>query len=157
MQTSKDAFRVENQRALEKYLDGDLRKGVIFDMSVFSDGWVKHAWSCGDVGGAVGHAPFAGIEKSPAETWRAFAHRALCVGDGAEYQHLSVRDEFCWLFSAYWAETPYAGAKDAAERLRVVRMMRDAGLDLLPAAQAVGAHAAGQAAVFLSEDLADLF
>lgn len=134
MRVSTDEFRVANQLILENYLKGDLKDGVAFTMAMFSR-TSNYSEDCGTAGCAVGHAPYAGIKKFHTEDWREYARRALWT----------TPDEYLWLFAGYWYASRYPTAKDVAERLEVVRVMRDQGLEFRAACAALGEHAVAQA------------
>lgn len=85
-----------NLRKLAAYLKGG-ELAARFDMSKYSD--LRHADHCGAVGCAVGHGPFAGIEKRPSEDWSGYSRRVFgfCQGTGDNYGD--------WCFGAAWDTT----------------------------------------------------
>lgn len=92
----------EEQRSnlikLARYLLSKKKKRAEFNMKHFNeyqfdgrDG--SHTTDCGSVGCAVGHGPYAGIQKSSEERWSKYARRVF--SDGSEYI-------FDYLFSGAW-------------------------------------------------------
>lgn len=93
----------DNLLKLATYLlSGNLKAD--FDMSVYTCGDhfqsstpLSMRTTCGTVGCAVGHGPYAGIPKKSAEDWQTYGYRAFGV--------LPLSPEFNWMFSADWANT----------------------------------------------------
>lgn len=82
----------DNLKKLANYLtNGELK--AMFDMLRFTDGkQEKEANTCGTVGCAVGHGPFAGIKKLSHETWHEYSCRCF-----------APRDEmFTFMFDGNW-------------------------------------------------------
>lgn len=126
-------FKIANQKILEDYLDGDLKDGVEFTMSIFSTNFESQV-ECGTAGCAVGHAPFAGIEKLEQETWYQFGKRTL----------FTEPSEYLWLFGSFWGGTSFGGPKDVVERMKVLREYRKSKGTFWEACQSVGLRAVEQ-------------
>jgi len=99
-----------NLRKLAAYLlvAGNLK--AKFTMGTFSD--MKEpdteATDCGAVGCAVGHGPYAGIEKLPGEDWSFYSDRVFGLDD------IEFEAEWEWCFCSRWSErddTPQGAAK----------------------------------------------
>jgi hypothetical protein len=77
-----------NLRTLANYLlSGDLK--AKFDMFLYSElGHLSYGVDCGTVGCAVGHGPYAGIEKYPGEEWGKYANRVFGSGESKIFSHL---------------------------------------------------------------------
>lgn len=96
-----------NLLTLAKFLDNkkNLPKDVTFNMLKHSeDDKDKSQTTCGNVGDAIGFAPFAGIEKLSGESWLEFAYRSFV--DNA--------DQYNWMFSYSWKyidNTPKGASK----------------------------------------------
>lgn len=86
-----DPKQRSNLKKLADYLlSGNLK--AEFDMGMFSDRG-SHSISCGTVGCAVGHGPYAGIPKDANETWYDYAR---IVFNGYDI------NLFDWLFGGEW-------------------------------------------------------
>lgn len=112
----KDIITPQQRANLEKlaaYLEsGDLK--ARFEMEHYSDSDdYTGATHCGTGGCAVGHGPYAGIEKLGYETWRDYSYRVFLTCNTAE-------QELTWsfLFSGCWSETSFDQAIHAAKRIR---------------------------------------
>ena len=111
----KDLITPEQRANLEKlaaYLESGNLKAE-FDMSDFSDNPWRVSNDCGTVGCAVGHGPYAGIEKRPFEFWVNYCHRVF-LNENTNEQKIAWE----FLFSESWAETPFNQAIHAAKRIR---------------------------------------
>ena len=98
----------DNLRKLANYLEGDLKAG--FDMGKFTERITSEeedeAVNCGSVGCALGHGPWAGIEKLPTEKWSEYCER--------QFETPLSSDEGLWVFSGSWKgfdNTPRGAAK----------------------------------------------
>lgn len=100
-------MKKENLLKLATYLmSGDLKAD--FDMDRFDDRHTEPAVkkTCGTVGCAVGHGPYAGIRKYATESWMEYSNRAFKLSDSEWY--------FC--FGANWAQIDNT-AKGAGKRI----------------------------------------
>lgn len=104
-------MKVKNLQKLASYLLNDSLKAE-FDMRFFSkSGYVKDVMfygvaeiDCGSVGCAVGHGPYAGIEKLKYESWSSYSSRVFGLNG----------DDFDWCFSELWEyvdNSPVGAAK----------------------------------------------
>lgn len=103
----------ENLEKLATYLESGSLKAE-FDMSHYTNrGYWDEATDCGTAGCAVGHGPFAGIEKWPMESWSDYCHRVFI-------REVTMKQGLFWsfLFSAGWSETKFNQAIHAAKRIR---------------------------------------
>lgn len=86
-----------NLKKLAKYLKGELKSD--FNMIRFQSGSThsnaRRRKTCGAIGCAVGHGPYAGIPKSPKETWGQYSERVF----GLEIDS----PEWYWCFSGRWS------------------------------------------------------
>ena len=93
----------ENLRKLSDYLKGPLK--AEFDMDVYT----KKEWctqTCGTIGCAAGHGPYAGVPKFDSESWTTYVSRAFGLGI-ADWSRQ-------WCFSSNWVgvdNTPLGAAK----------------------------------------------
>ena len=99
-------MNIKNLETLSKYLkSGNLKAD--FDMENFTPrGNEYSATTCGSVGCAVGHGPYAGIEKFDYEDWHQYQDRVFELDE----------DNWLWCFSSGWElvdNTP----EGAAERI----------------------------------------
>lgn len=78
----------ENLLKLADYLEGPLK--AAFDMSLYSDGLSDTV--CGSVGCALGHAPYAGINKLETEEWLSFSFRVFDINPAQQL----------FLFAFHW-------------------------------------------------------
>lgn len=90
-------MNVINLRTLANYLlSGELKAD--FNMRHYDshnqilDGVID----CGSCGCALGHGPYAGVVKSPWESWAAYSRRAMGMPNGSI--------ESIWCFSMQWTE-----------------------------------------------------
>lgn len=100
----------ENLNKLADYLlSGQLKAD--FDMRRFDDGHLGMAAPiCGSVGCAVGHGPYAGIEKHKNECWSEYSDRF----SGLKTSCIIYVAEWDWCFNPKWADvdnTPEGAAK----------------------------------------------
>lgn len=81
----------ENLKKLADYLlSGELK--AKFNMTFFAALGYTLSDTCGTVGCAVGHGPYAGIPKLPDEIWPDYAIRVFGIG----------QEDFAWCFSGSW-------------------------------------------------------
>jgi len=100
-----------NLKKLSDYLKGPLR--AEFHMEDYGmSGIADTAMSCGTVGCAVGHGPFAGIDKIRGECWRDYSRRVF-VDDDLDSDTDNTWD---WLFDGSWIDTDNT-SKGAAARI----------------------------------------
>ena len=96
-------MNIKNLETLSKYLKSGKLKAD-FDMENFTPrGNEYSATTCGSVGCAVGHGPYAGIEKFDYEGWVQYSMRVLKL----------EKNEWIWCFSEKWARvdnTPLGAA-----------------------------------------------
>ncbi len=86
--------RANLKRLAEYLLSKKLR--AKFNMETYADSMHEfYGTSCGTVGCAIGHGPYAGIAKYPKESWIEYSDRAF-----GSVVHFSD-----WLFSDKWAKT----------------------------------------------------
>lgn len=107
-------FHWENLELLETYLSGELR--TRFSMVDFTDAgnWHDHCLTCGTVGCAVGHGPFAGVPKNSEESWMEYSFRCFVPGT------FSCRNGLWeYLFHGDWRHGE-STAIQAADRIRRV-------------------------------------
>lgn len=95
-----------NLRRLAAYLRGPLR--AKFDMEWYGDADTVNLdllpTTCVTVGCAVGHAPFAGVEKLRTEGWPEYSKRVF---------GLTSEDQWAWCFDLCWVgidNTPVGAA-----------------------------------------------
>lgn len=69
--------------------------------------------ACGTVACAAGHAPMAGINPKPGESWTEYVKRTLVDYDASPF----ANDVFTWLFDEKWADVDNT-VQGAAERIR---------------------------------------
>ena len=104
---------VVNLEKLAGYLEaGDLQAN--FDMSTYCDLGYLYQGTCGSVGCAVGHGPYAGIPKDPHETWIEYANRVFGLN--------IIEQEWC--FGSYWAKYDPTSL-GAARRIRFLIRHQD--------------------------------
>ena len=99
----------KNLMKLAAYLGaGHLR--AKFDMNSFDDGekWDQERTTCGTVGCALGHGPYAGVRKRETEGWEEYGDRAIGLS--------MLSDEWDWCFSYNWASVD-GSAISAAKRI----------------------------------------
>lgn len=104
----------DNLKKLADYLlSGNLR--AEFDMENFSESH-QHPDSktCGSVGCAVGHGPYAGIMKDEYETWNSYSSRVFGCGVISTNHML-----FTWCFDSDWKVVDNT-SKGAAKRVLYV-------------------------------------
>lgn len=97
----------DNLKKLAVYLLSDNLKAD-FDMKNFAPYSSPYDAECGTVGCAVGHGPYAGIQKKPGENWTGYAIRAFGLNP------FDYRTAFIWLFGSPWRwidNTPSGAAK----------------------------------------------
>lgn len=100
-------FHEGNLRTLAAYLAQPALKAA-FNMAIFGSHPARGNTYCGSVGCAVGHGPYAGIDKMPEEVWGQYTQRVFgFLGEGLhDYR-------WYWCFGAEWApvdNTPYGAA-----------------------------------------------
>jgi len=100
-------MNTENLFKLATYLESGNLKAK-FDMREFSeDGMVvAHFPTCGSVGCAVGHGPYAGIPKIEREDWYEYSERAFGLRP--------LTRDWNWCFGASWVNednTPEGAAR----------------------------------------------
>ena len=106
-----DNGRIMNRENLEKlaaYLEGGNLKAR-FDMITYAENGECYKDTCGSVGCAIGHGPYAEIPKNPSETWEEYCYRVFGIS------WLSKEWKFC--FSASW-QTVDNTPRGAAKRIR---------------------------------------
>jgi hypothetical protein len=92
-------FQRENLKKLADYLlKGELK--AEFGMRRFTDDDNDFNANCGTIGCAVGHGPYAGIEKHKGETWPQYSHR--CFIEFGKDPKRNIAWEWC--FSGYWTD-----------------------------------------------------
>lgn len=116
--------KFENLKTLAKYLEDLEINGLKFSMERYHDygNFMSDIdlLDCGTGGCAVGHAPYAGIEKLKGEDFTSYSHRTLVpVDHGLPMSEIDdqQQDIWDWLFSDDWAaidDTP----EGAAARIR---------------------------------------
>lgn len=94
----------ENLKKLADYLlSGELK--AKFDMRIYDDASIGYHTTCGTIGCAAGHGPYAGCGlKIPYEAWYEYIIRVFDIGF----------DELEWCFAAKWIcvdNTPEGAAK----------------------------------------------
>lgn len=114
--------QINNLKKLALYLAfGNLQAG--FDMTLYDrepitytpDGLLANGEglnSCGTVGCAIGHGPYAGIEKLKGDSWLEYAEKAF--GINASLVDEDADMPFRWLFDCEWCyfdNTPEGAAK----------------------------------------------
>jgi hypothetical protein len=98
----------ENLEKLAAYLSGEL--AADFDMYLFSDNEHRdYAGCCGSVGCAIGHGPYAGIEKHSNDLWVEYSERAFGLDRYSK--------EWRWCFSEAWSDVDNS-PEGAAGRIR---------------------------------------
>jgi len=110
-----NTFQKENLEKLAIYLESGNHKAE-FDMEFFvqaaNEKANSEAWTdCGSVGCAIGHGPYAGVEKYETETWPEYANRAFAAREG---------DLWDMIFGSHWARidnTPEGAAKRIRKEL----------------------------------------
>jgi hypothetical protein len=96
-----------NRETLATYLlAGHLQ--ALFDMAEFCEADRSlFADTCGSVGCAIGHGPYAGVEKHAEEDWDQYSHRVFGLELAA----------WAWCFSSRWRDTDNT-PEGAALRIR---------------------------------------
>ena len=120
------ATQIRNLKQLAAYLEsGKLRAD--FNMARFAEH--NHPGpgllTCGAVGCAVGHGPYAGVPKRTLETFNEYVFRAFGVGnDCGEEDEDDDPDLLKWrskswmfLFDEDWADTDFSSPLDVAARI----------------------------------------
>jgi len=98
----------ENLKKLAYYLLNELKAD--FDMCEFGDDYC--CWTsitCGSVGCAIGHGPYAGITKINYEGWSTYAHRVFGVAQTGDTHFIRK-----YLFDSDWKmvdNTPVGAAR----------------------------------------------
>ena len=96
----------ENLEKLAAYLEsGDLK--AAFDMNLYAE-TASNATLCGSLGCAIGHGPYAGIEKRSDENWLVYSNRVF---------DLLNRKDWNFLFSTGWTLTDNS-PEGVARRIR---------------------------------------
>ncbi len=95
-------MNIENLKKLSSYLKGELKAD--FNMANYAA--LVYNTTCGSVGCAIGHGPYAGIPKYKEEHWIDYSFRVFNISSNDWY----------WCFSADWASTDNA-ALSAATRI----------------------------------------
>jgi hypothetical protein len=104
--------QIENLNKLSDYLwKGEFPEGTHFDMCTYCAKGMQTQPTCGSVGCAVGHGPYAGIEKIPGEGFSEYCER--CFGCGL-FSDFGAWD---WCFSGKWEDVDNT-AKGAAKRIQ---------------------------------------
>lgn len=94
-----------------------------FEMAIYSDSQHTHscATTCGSVGCAVGHAPYAGIEKRAYEEWPAYSNRVF-FDNKRTTAYPFLMTAWNWCFGSCWSavdNTPRGAA------LRILWMLEN--------------------------------
>lgn len=97
--------RVKNLIRLAKYFAGELK--ATFDISIFAEDDNAFAIECGSVGCAVGHGPYAGINKGAFETWYTYARRCF----------IRTHSGFQFLFGSSWGDTVWNRPENVVDRI----------------------------------------
>lgn len=104
-----NAQHESNLRKLAGYLlSGNLRAD--FNMGVFSSSDDSHRSTCGTVGCAAGHGPYAGIEKRDDECWSEYIFRQFGIDEESEL----LSRVWGWCFASRWQQsdnTPEGAAR----------------------------------------------
>jgi hypothetical protein len=108
-------FQRENLEKLSDYLlSGELR--AYFTMETFAGSFVKeYDIICGPVGDAVGHGPYAGVEKLEEEDWVEYSWRAFIDYSSTESSYWA----WDWVFSFLWSKIDNS-AKGAGQRIKIL-------------------------------------
>lgn len=106
----------KNLEQLATYLEREpLTAG--FDMLSFAAHESEvHATTCGSIGCAIGHGPYAGIPKRPDEFWFEYCHRVFRVDAHTMAWYWCFSQEWRWLDN-----TPGGAAKRIRTLLRLGR------------------------------------
>ncbi len=90
-------YHEKNLRTLARYLLKYVpRSGVRFHMMDYAEEGHAYSTDCGSVGCAVGHGPFAGIEKFKTEGWYDYSSRVFgLITLGGDTMHN-------WCFGGGW-------------------------------------------------------
>jgi hypothetical protein len=106
-------FQRENLKKLADYLlSGKLK--AEFEMGRFTDDDNDFNANCGTIGCAVGHGPYAGIEKIDGEGWMKYSYR--CLIDNKTKIH---DNSWSWCFSGLWSEIDNT-ARGAGKRIQIL-------------------------------------
>jgi hypothetical protein len=106
-------FQRSNLKKLADYLLAGKLKAR-FDMELFSDMEFCGTY-CGTVGCALGHGPYAGIEKIDGEGWMKYSYR--CFIDERESDHLNYA--WKWCFEGTWHKVDNS-PEGAAKRINII-------------------------------------
>lgn len=99
----------ENLKKLADYLEGPLKAD--FNMSAYCEEFLYDQSTCGSVGCALGHGPYAGIPKTRYESWNRYSERAFGFSNASK--------EWGWIFSSRWSSVDNSPI-GAAKRIRIL-------------------------------------